>query len=202
MIKCPFCQFENSDGTSLCQQCSSELGSDVILPPIPPPMLPAAEVVTAAPSIASSPVSTDSKLERPEGTLAPPMVLGVNPVMTQSGRIKIPGQIPVGVQPKLVVVRGLKVGRTYPLYEGQNFLGRMDEKPVDIDLEDQEPSDRIWTSRQHAVISYEQSILVIEDLNSSNGTFVNRVRVYPGERRQLLINDVVQIGTVHLKVAI
>jgi len=29
-----------------------------------------------------------------------------------------------------------------------NFIGRADEKPVDIDLEDQEPPDRVWCSRQ------------------------------------------------------
>ena len=42
-----------------------------------------------------------------------------------------------------------------PIYEGHNFIGRADEKPVDIDLEDQEPPDRIWSSRQHALITFE-----------------------------------------------
>ncbi len=53
----------------------------------------------------------------------------------------------------------------FPIYEGMNFIGRADEKPVDIDLEDQEPPDRIWCSRQHALIGLEDGMLTIEDLN-------------------------------------
>lgn len=111
-----------------------------------------------------------------------------------------PQPLPPGAQPKLVVLRGLKLNVEYPLYEGHNFIGRADEKPVDIDLEDQEPVDRIWCSRQHALISFEDQTLYIEDLNSSNGTFVNRARIYPGQRRPLHVGDVIQVGTVQLKV--
>ena len=71
---------------------------------------------------------------------------------------------------------------------------------MDIDLEDQEPPDRVWCSRQHACISFEDSQLTIEDLNSANGTYVNRTRVYPGQKRPLSVNDVIQIGTVQMKV--
>ena len=99
-----------------------------------------------------------------------------------------------------MVLRGQKRNAEYPIYGGQNFIGRADEKPVDIDLEEQEPPDRIWCSRQHACISYEDNQLVIEDLNSANGTYVNRTRVYPGQKRPLGVNDVIQIGTVQLKV--
>ena len=73
-------------------------------------------------------------------------------------------------------------------------------KPVDIDLDDQESPDRIWTSRQHAVITLDNGALAIEDLNSLNGTFVNRTRVHPGQVRELHENDVIQVGTVHMKV--
>ncbi|MBV9125245.1 MAG: FHA domain-containing protein, partial [Planctomycetes bacterium] len=88
------------------------------------------------------------------------------------------------------------------IYEGLNFIGRADEKPMDIDLEDQEPPDRIWSSRQHALIHFEEGKLEIEDLNSSNGTFVNRAKIYPGQKRGLNPNDVIQIGTVQLKVRV
>src|SRR5204863_6500968 len=42
-------------------------------------------------------------------------------------------KLPAGAQPKLVVQRGLKLNVEYPIYEGHNFIGRADEKPVDID---------------------------------------------------------------------
>jgi FHA domain len=102
--------------------------------------------------------------------------------------------------PKLVVVRGQRMDVQYPLFAGKNYLGRTDDKPVDIDLDDQEAPDRIWTSRQHAVITLDNGALAIEDLNSLNGTFVNRTRVHPGQVRELHENDVIQVGTVHMKV--
>lgn len=108
--------------------------------------------------------------------------------------------LPSGAQPRLLVLRGQKRNIEYPVYEGLNFIGRADEKPVDIDLEEQEPPDRIWCSRQHACISFEDNILQIEDLNSANGTYVNRTRVYPGQKRPLAVSDIVQIGNVQLKV--
>jgi hypothetical protein len=112
------------------------------------------------------------------------------------------GPLPAGAQPKLVVLRGQRPNVEYPVYEGHNFIGRSDEKPVDIDLEDQEPPDRVWSSRQHALITFEENALVVEDLNSSNGTFVNRNRIYPGQKTPLKVNDVIQIGTVQMKVKI
>jgi len=108
--------------------------------------------------------------------------------------------LPTGGKPRLLVLRGQKINVEYPIYDGDNFIGRADEKPVDIDLEDQEPPDRIWSSRQHALIRFEEGVLAIEDLNSSNGTFINRTRLYPGQKRVLNMNDVIQIGTVQMKV--
>jgi FHA domain len=103
------------------------------------------------------------------------------------------------LKPKLVVLRGMKIDKVYPLYPGKNYLGRTDDKPVDIDLDEQESPDRIWCSRQHAVITVDNGQISVEDLNSLNGTFVNRTRVHPGQVKVIQENDVVQIGTVHLK---
>ena len=112
------------------------------------------------------------------------------------------GKLAADAQPKLVVIRGQKIGAEFPIYPDLNFVGRADEKPVDIDLEDQEPPDRIWCSRQHALITLEDGALTIEDLNSANGTYVNRARVYPGQKRPLSANDVIQIGNVQMKVKV
>jgi pSer/pThr/pTyr-binding forkhead associated (FHA) protein len=101
--------------------------------------------------------------------------------------------------PKFVVLRGLRIGTEYPIYEGRNTIGRFAERPVDIDLSNQETVEQIWCSRQHAVVTYDKGIAVLEDLNSLNGTWVNGSRLPPGQRRQLQANDIVQIGTVQLK---
>src|SRR5437762_1706599 len=84
-------------------------------------------------------------------------------------------------RPKRLVQRGLKVNEEYNIFAGENYIGRADEKPVDIDLTFQEPEDRVWVSRQHALVVFDDAtgVLTVEDLNSANGTFVNRERVYP-----------------------
>jgi FHA domain len=104
------------------------------------------------------------------------------------------------IRGRLVVVRGAKPGMEYRLHEGENFVGRADEKAVDVDLEFQESPDRVWSSRQHACITCGKSEATIEDLNSSNGTYVNRSRVPPGQKRRLENGDIIQIGEVQLKV--
>ena len=101
---------------------------------------------------------------------------------------------------KLVVVKGVKAQAEFPIYEGQNIIGRFDEAPVDIDLTDQEPAENPRASRQHAAVTYENGSLVIEDLNSSNGTFVNRIRVNPGEKKPVRNGDYIQTGQVLLQV--
>ncbi len=104
--------------------------------------------------------------------------------------------------PRLIVIRGAAVGTEFLVYEGPNYVGRSADKPVDIDLTGQEMPEQVWSSRQHAVVTLERSILVIEDLNSLNGTFVNRSRLHPGQQRVLQGDDVVQVGTVQFKVVI
>jgi hypothetical protein len=150
--------------------------------PEPPPMVPPmAEAPAAPPTPAPEPAAP---APAPAAPVAPAAAL------------------PPGAEPRLLVLRGQKRNVEYPLYEGHNFIGRADEKPVDIDLEDQEPPDRVWSSRQHALISLENGQLTIEDLNSSNGTFVNRSKIYPAQPVPLKANDVIQIGTVQLKVVV
>jgi hypothetical protein len=121
-------------------------------------------------------------------------------LLDRASRPVDPSALPPGAQPRLLVLRGQKRNVEYPIFEGLNFIGRTDDNTVDIDLNDQEPADRIWCSRQHACISFEENVLHIEDLNSANGTYVNRTRVYPGQKRPLAVNDIVQIGNVQLKV--
>lgn len=156
-------------------------------PPPPPPPAPAPAPEPAPAPVAAAPAPTPAPAAAPPKPAAP------------TGT-----PIPVGATVKLAVQRGLKVGEEYSLFSGDNYVGRADDKPVDIDLTFQEPDDRVWVSRQHALIVYDDSTghLTVEDLNSSNGTFVNRERVYPGQPKQLFVGNTVQIGTVHMKVKV
>jgi hypothetical protein len=191
--------------------------SDVYRPGVEPPELP-------PPVVELEPMDEPSTEDRPavrsslpsdtaESTTgpAPPRVPTTPsaPESAEPATVPAPGEMPTvqavpsaPMTARLVVVRGQRIDVKYPLYPGKNYLGRTDDKPVDIDLEDQEAADRIWTSRQHAVITLEEGRLVIEDLGSLNGTFVNRARVHPGQIQELQENDVIQVGTVHMKVVL
>jgi hypothetical protein len=105
-----------------------------------------------------------------------------------------------GPKARLLVMRGLRPNWEYRIFEGRNVIGRADQQPVEIDLQPQEPEDRVWSSRQHAAITCEAGNMVIEDLATSNGTYVNRSIVPPGTKRPLKAGDIIQIGEVQLKV--
>jgi hypothetical protein len=104
----------------------------------------------------------------------------------------------------LVVTKGLGIGCKFPLSEKMNVwtLGRTNVGEGKIDLSSQEDSSKIWVSRNHAVIKKENSIFYLEDLNSSNGTYVNSVRVYPGQIQRLNPRDLIQVGSVYLQLFI
>jgi hypothetical protein len=128
---------------------------------------------------------------------------GVIEVRRLSGSAELESHPPTavaGAKARLLVFRGLRPNWEYRLFEGRNIIGRADQQPADIDLQPQEPADRIWSSRQHAAITCEGDSMVIEDLSSANGTYVNRNIVPPGKKQPLHVGDIIQIGEVQMKV--
>jgi hypothetical protein len=213
MLKCPFCNFDNEEGALFCEQCKSDLSG--VEPAPTAPAVPVAhvmeETIPMAQAMPVEAVMADvvEAVPMPPPAEAEPLVEAVEAVPAPTA--PAPGAAPAApaaaplaadAQPKLVVIRGQKLNAEYPIYPDLNFIGRADEKPVDIDLEDQEPPDRVWCSRQHALITFESGLLTIEDLNSANGTYVNRNRVYPGQKRQLTVGDTIQIGNVQMKLKV
>lgn len=89
----------------------------------------------------------------------------------------------------LIQYNGAKTGCRYPLEEQQVFIGREPENLVFV----AEPS----VSRRHAAVHQNGVILEIEDLKSSNGTFVNDVRVTA--RTPLRDGDMIRLGTILFK---
>ena len=63
---------------------------------------------------------------------------------------------------------------------------------TDIVLED------VSVSRLHARIVQEKETFYLEDLNSTNGTFKNGLRLQPYEKRELATEDEVRIGRINL----
>jgi DNA-binding winged helix-turn-helix (wHTH) protein len=79
--------------------------------------------------------------------------------------------------------------RVLPLGEGENMIGR-------------DPSCGVWldqpgVSRRHARVVVTDDVAEIEDLGSTNGTFVGEVAI--AGRHQLRDADIIHVGSVDLK---
>jgi hypothetical protein len=87
----------------------------------------------------------------------------------------------------LRVVEGVARGSTLYLTEDNALIGREDQ--CDIRLLDQS------ISRKHARIIFQNEEFIIEDLDSTNGTYVNGIRIVKCVLRQ---NDMIQVGDVKM----
>lgn len=100
------------------------------------------------------------------------------------------GRIEGAFRYALIVERGPRAGLTYVLGEGETLAGRSDD--VAIFLGD------VTVSRHHARFMVDDEGLLVEDLRSTNGTYVNAER---HETARLQPGDEVIIGKFHLVVA-
>ena len=98
--------------------------------------------------------------------------------------------------PQLVVVSGRMRGAGFDIPPGRSEIGR--QAGVAILLDDQD------VSRRHAVLDRTAGRVVLADLGSTNGTWVNRRRLHPDDRRdgvELRDGDEVRVGSVTLRVS-
>ena len=93
------------------------------------------------------------------------------------------------VEGTALVVRagGGRQGETFPLDQGRHEIGRSPDAEIFLD--------DVTVSRSHAIVTHDESGVVIEDLGSLNGTYVNRRRV---DKATLEDGDEVQIGKYRL----
>lgn len=83
-------------------------------------------------------------------------------------------------------------GRIIAQLNSESFTIGKKKGEVDLVLED------FAVSRMHARISKEEDGLYLEDLNSTNGTYKNGLRMQPYERRKLEEGDEIKMGKVVL----
>lgn len=93
------------------------------------------------------------------------------------------------------------MGKEFPLAAEESLIGRWDADGgifPDVDLDQDDPEAKV--SRRHARIHCLNSQYLIEDLGSTNGTFVNRgPRLLPGTRQPLKNGDEIIVGKTFLK---
>lgn len=98
----------------------------------------------------------------------------------------------------LTVLSGSQKGRTIQLEEGEYTLGRYNHSKKDpVDLHRIEFHHR-YMSRSHTRIFVERDRLIVEDLQSTNGTRINGRLIRKGELRQ---GDILKLGKFKLRVS-
>ena len=101
----------------------------------------------------------------------------------------------------LVINRGRSAGKEFPVHEDEAYIGRWDADSgifPDVDLDSDDPEAKV--SRRHARITRRSGQYYIEDLGSTNGTFINRGRrLLPGDRQLLRDGDEVIVGKTFLR---
>ncbi len=126
----------------------------------------------------------------------PPIAAPVPPVAP----IPSPAYPVVATVQGCLVVQGLNVTLPFPPGKTEIFVGREDSINnifPDVDLTDL-GGDEGGVSRRHARIFVQGAQVFIEDLNSTNHTYVNQQRLTPGQAQALNSGDEVWLGWMKL----
>ncbi|HZS07272.1 MAG TPA: FHA domain-containing protein [Blastocatellia bacterium] len=225
MIKCQNCGTDNLDGSEYCDECGSRLAvaarvnnSGYLPPQPPPPPTFTRDTVTPKPATPYTPPPppvqqaqiTQAPSTPPQSPATPPQAAGRgqagSPNKTvalrqPSGSFESPEASSSGVRAKLIIQRGGRIGKEFPIINEDSLIGRWDADGgifPDVDLDQDDPEAKI--SRRHARIIVHAGQFFIEDLGSTNGTFVNRgQRLLPGNRHPLNHGDEIIVGKTFLK---
>jgi diguanylate cyclase (GGDEF)-like protein len=85
----------------------------------------------------------------------------------------------------VVQIHGPELGKKFPLEDGELTIGRDVQNHIVVDLDN--------VSRRHARIRVEGSRILVEDLGSTNGTYLNDVEVK--QATPLRSGDLVKVGS-------
>ncbi|MBC7795625.1 MAG: FHA domain-containing protein [Pyrinomonadaceae bacterium] len=106
-----------------------------------------------------------------------------------------------GASARLVIERGKSAGKEFLLTTQEISIGRWDADNgvfPDVDLDADDPEAKI--SRRHARIKRSGGTFSIEDLGSTNGTFINRGRrLLAGTSQNLNDGDEIIVGKTFLR---
>jgi hypothetical protein len=189
MNKCQTCSRENLDTSRFCDQCGTRLA-----PPQPSDANGRSEVAA---------VPSDS-VSGSKGTQV--TSVGIPPIMEKPVEFPAQGEqvesiLSRGSHARLVIERGDAANTEFQLSAEESYIGRWDADNgifPDVDLDAYDPDAKV--SRRHARISFRGNIHMIEDLGSTNGTFLNRGRrLLPGSPQVLSEGDEIIVGKTFLR---
>ena len=186
MIRCEACGASSPETAAFCDQCGTRLPSgDVHRTDLPNPRTNTVE----------TPIYSGSNVTS----------IGVPPVLSEFDEA-VPSkgsqeEQPADPRAKLIIDRGEAAGTEFTISREEATIGRWDADngifpDVDLDTFDQEAK----VSRRHARVLFRDGKYLLEDLGSTNGTFVNRGRrLLPGTPQPLVDGDEIIVGKTFLR---
>jgi hypothetical protein len=184
MITCERCKTENLDGSQYCDECGA---------PLRPNSLPSVPFVEGF----------GREAEGQNGSHAPSRASQPEVARNAAAAANFSSSLNSGTRAHamLVIERGRSVGKQFLLSDVESQIGRWDADGgifPDVDLDADDPEAKV--SRRHARITLRDEQYFVEDLGSTNGTFVNRgKRLFPGVRQALKDGDEIIVGKTFLR---
>ncbi len=188
MIRCQACGAENLDNSRFCHECGTKLAAVF-------------EKGSAEEAVLSSVHTTNSGV-RSGGVTSFAVPMAVEPLLDPaSGTSESNGQRNAIGHAKLIIERGGSANTEFLLTAEESNIGRWDADNgifPDVDLDAHDADAKV--SRRHARIVYRDGQHRIEDLGSTNGTFINRGRrLIPGSPQNLNEGDEIIVGKTFLR---
>jgi len=184
MKRCNNCGKEMEDASRFCDQCGNAFAED-------------------APVFVSS-AGVDN-ISSPKFQVASVTSVGIPPIVERQDDVlpEVSGEesLDPSVHAKLFIERGNAASTEFPLTADESNIGRWDADNgifPDVDLDAFDPDSKV--SRKHARIIRRNGAYFIEDLGSTNGTFINRGRrLLPGTPQVLNSGDEIIVGKTFLR---
>ena len=192
MIKCQTCGTQNLDESQYCDECGAALIKSKDKKNENREMPGFQTRMSDAPVFQSSNVTS----------VGIPPIAAINEAEKSSEKN---GHLPnKSVHATLFIERGDSFGKEFPISADESLIGRWDADNgifPDVDLDRHDPEAKV--SRRHARILHNDGQYSIEDLGSTNGTFVNRGRrLVPGNAHLLSDGDEIIVGKTFLRLII
>jgi hypothetical protein len=213
MIICDSCRAENWDGAQFCDECGKPLPRRAAARPPAQSFKPPADAAPRAaldqPRAAQGGAPNGAAGAQgaagggDNGSRAVLSFPDASPLSASGARAAQPvaGRPPVVAHARFTINRGRAAGKEFPVHEDEAYIGRWDADSgifPDVDLDADDPEAKV--SRRHARVTRRGAQYYIEDLGSTNGTFINRGRrLLPGDRQPLNDGDEIIIGKTFLR---
>lgn len=192
MVRCQTCSKENPAEARFCDECGTR---------ITPPQSGSGDQNGNSGYQAPAAIVSGSGLRSAQVTSVgvPPLV--EQPVEFPEHGEKVVPRAGNAVHARLLIERGESANTEFQLSAEESFIGRWDADngifpDVDLDAHDSDAK----VSRRHARITFRGNIHMIEDLGSTNGTFLNRGRrLLPGSPQVLTEGDEIIVGKTFMR---